>query len=235
MGHDVIVLLGVNHKTTPLAVREKLALTSGYEEPLALLRSLDGLSEYYLLSTCNRVEILFTCQDPVQMRREVLDLLFAGNVTREEVADCIYTYENKEAVEHLFMVASSLDSMIVGEAQILGQLKEAFRHASEQKTSGLILNKLLHKRRYRNKRVAFSTCLIENLPVVHIYADMVTLFYLIRFRQLKNRQTHIESVSVKNTRKCRRHNSTYTGSLQSDRGMLSAAAASIRSSLTAWA
>ena len=157
MGHDTIVLLGVNHKTTPLAVREKLALSGGYEEPLALLRQLEGLSEYYLLSTCNRVEILFTCKDPVQMRREVLDLLFAGNVRREEVVDCIYTYENEEAIQHLFMVASSLDSMIVGEAQILGQLKEAFRHASEQKTAGLILNKLLHKSFTVAKRVRTET------------------------------------------------------------------------------
>ncbi len=157
MGHDAIVLLGVNHKTTPLAVREKLALSGGYEEPLALLRRLEGLSEYYLLSTCNRVEILFTCKDPEQMRREVLDLLFAGNVTREEVADCIYTYEGEDAVQHLFMVASSLDSMIVGESQILGQLKEAFRHASEQQTSGLILNKLLHKSFTVAKRVRTET------------------------------------------------------------------------------
>jgi glutamyl-tRNA reductase len=157
MGRDAIVLLGVNHKTTPLEVREKLALSGGYEEPLTQLRRLEGLSEYYLLSTCNRVEILFTCQHPVRMRREVLDLMFAGNVTREEVADCIYTYENQDAVEHLFMVASSLDSMIVGEAQILGQLKEAFRHASEQKTSGLILNKLLHKSFSVAKRVRTET------------------------------------------------------------------------------
>ena len=157
MGHDAIVLLGVNHKTTPLAVREKLALSSGYEEPLAQLRQLDGLKEYYLLSTCNRVEILFTCSDSARMRREVLDLLFAGNVTRDEVADCIYTYENEDAIDHLFMVASSLDSMIVGEAQILGQLKEAFRHASEQKTAGLILNKLLHKSFTVAKRVRTET------------------------------------------------------------------------------
>jgi glutamyl-tRNA reductase len=157
MGHEAIVLLGVNHKTTPLAVREKLALSGGYEEPLARLRQLSGLAEYYLLSTCNRVEILFTCLDPGQMRREVLDLMFAGNVTREEVAECIYTFENEEAVRHLFMVASSLDSMIVGESQILGQLKDAFRHASEQKTSGQILNKLLHKSFTVAKRVRTET------------------------------------------------------------------------------
>ncbi|MCK5516140.1 MAG: glutamyl-tRNA reductase, partial [Desulfobulbaceae bacterium] len=157
MGRDTIVLLGVNHKTTPLAVREKLALTSGYEEPLAGLRQLDGLSEYYLLSTCNRVEVLFTCKDPVQMRIEVLDFLFAGNVTREEVADCIYTYEQEDAIQHLFMVASSLDSMIVGESQILGQLKDAFRHASDLKTSGMILNKMLHKSFTVAKRVRTET------------------------------------------------------------------------------
>ena len=157
MGRDTIVLLGVNHKTTPLAVREKLALSGGYEEPLARLRSLTGLGEYYLLSTCNRVEILFTCREPGQMRREVLDLLFAGNVTREEVAECIYTFEDEDAVHHLFMVASSLDSMIVGESQILGQLKDAFRHASEQKTSGQILNKLLHKSFSVAKRVRTET------------------------------------------------------------------------------
>ncbi|MCI5146359.1 MAG: glutamyl-tRNA reductase [Candidatus Electrothrix sp. AR3] len=157
MSRNSIVLLGVNHKKTPLEVREKLALTSGYENPLTLLRQLKGLHEYYLLSTCNRVEILFTCQDPEQMRRETLDLLFAGRVSREEIEDCIYTYVGQEAVHHLFMVSSSLDSMIVGESQILGQLKEAFRHASELKTSGLILNKLLHKSFSTAKRVRTET------------------------------------------------------------------------------
>ncbi len=157
MGRESIVLLGVNHKTTPLAVREKLALTGGYDEPLRTLGQLNGLGEYYLLSTCNRVEILFTCHDNRRMRREVLDLLFAGNVTREEVAECIYTFENEEAVEHLFLVASSLDSMIVGEAQILGQLKDAFRHASARKATGIILNKLLHKSFSVAKRVRTET------------------------------------------------------------------------------
>jgi glutamyl-tRNA reductase len=157
MGQDSIVLLGVNHKKTPLEIREKMALSGGYQEPLEQLRSLEGLKEYYLLSTCNRVEVLFICQDPEQMRREVLDLLFACKVSREEVAGCIYVYENQEAVHHLFMVASSLDSMIVGESQILGQLKEAFRHASQQKTAGMILNRLLHKSFSVAKRVRTET------------------------------------------------------------------------------
>ncbi len=157
MPRDTIVLLGVNHKTTPLAVREKLALTEGYEEPLAALGRLDAVREYYLLSTCNRLEVLFTCRDVREARRQVLDLLFAGSASREEMKRYIYQYEDRDAVHHLFLVASSLDSMIVGEAQILGQLKDAFRHASDLKTSGLVLNKLLHKSFSVAKRVRTET------------------------------------------------------------------------------
>ncbi|HEB50815.1 MAG TPA: glutamyl-tRNA reductase [Desulfobulbus sp.] len=157
MPRDTIVLLGVNHKTTPLAVREKLALTGGYEEPLAALGRLDAIREYYLLSTCNRVEVLFTCRDVREARKQVLDLLFAGSASREEMKNYIYQYEDQDAINHLFLVASSLDSMIVGEAQILGQLKDAFRHASSQKTSGLVLNRLLHKSFSVAKRVRTET------------------------------------------------------------------------------
>ncbi|WP_417911445.1 glutamyl-tRNA reductase [Candidatus Electronema sp. TJ] len=157
MARESIVLLGVNHKNTPLEIREKLALTGGYVEPLNLLRQLRGLKEYHLLSTCNRVEVLFACEEPEQMRAEVLDLLFAGRVSQKQLDSCVYTHVNDEAVRHLFTVAASLDSMIVGEAQILGQLKEAFRHASELKTAGLLLNKLLHKAFSTAKRVRTET------------------------------------------------------------------------------
>jgi glutamyl-tRNA reductase len=154
---ETIVLIGVNHKTTPLAIREKLALSGGYDEPLAALRGLACLSECFLLSTCNRVEVLYTCTDPDLAYREVLDSLFGGRVSREEVAGCIYQYRDQEAVRHLFLVAASLDSMIVGEAQILGQLKEAYRFASEKKCSGMVLNKLLHKSFSVAKRVRTET------------------------------------------------------------------------------
>lgn len=154
---ETIVLLGVNHKTTPLAVREKLALSSGYDEPLEALAQVSSINEYYLLSTCNRVEILFTCTNVSLARREVLDRLFITSVNREEIAGCFYLHENSDAVRHLLMVASSLDSMVVGETQILGQLKEAFRHASEKKTSSLILNRLLHKAFAVAKRVRTET------------------------------------------------------------------------------
>lgn len=157
MSRDAIVLLGVNHKTTPLAVREKLALSAGYEEPLHALGQLTVLKEFYLLSTCNRVEVLFTCRNVDQAQQMVLDHLFTSAITPEELDKYIYRYVNSEAVEHLFLVAASLDSMIVGEAQILGQLKEAYRQATKAGSSGFILNKLLHKSFSVAKRVRTET------------------------------------------------------------------------------
>ncbi len=157
MSRDTIVLLGVNHKTTPLAVREKLALSAGYEEPLHALGQVEGLREYYLLSTCNRVEVLFTCRDVELSKTRVLELLFANRVPKEELDRHIYQYTNAEAVEHLFLVAASLDSMIIGEAQILGQLKEAYRQAAKCGSSGFVLNKLLHKSFSVAKRVRTET------------------------------------------------------------------------------
>jgi glutamyl-tRNA reductase len=157
MSRDAIVLLGVNHKTTPLAVREKLALSAGYEEPLQLLGQVQELREYYLLSTCNRVEVLFTCRDVERAQQRVLELLFGQAVTAEELDRYVYRYVNDAAVEHLFLVAASLDSMIVGEAQILGQLKEAYRHATKIGSSGFILNKVLHKSFSVAKRVRTET------------------------------------------------------------------------------
>jgi glutamyl-tRNA reductase len=151
------VLLGVNHKTTPVAVREKLALSAGYEEPLKALGTLEKLREYYLLSTCNRVEVLFTCRNVDEATKAVLELLFAHGITTEELDRYVYRYVNDQAVEHLFLVAASLDSMIVGEAQILGQLKEAYRHATKMGSSGFILNKLLHKSFSVAKRVRTET------------------------------------------------------------------------------
>ena len=157
MSRDAIVLLGVNHKTTPLAVREKLALSTGYEDPLRSLSQLTELREYYLLSTCNRVEVLFTCRDVERATKRVQEVLFGQAITTEELQRHVYHHVNLAAVEHLFLVAASLDSMIIGEAQILGQLKEAYRHATKADSTGFILNKLLHKSFSVAKRVRTET------------------------------------------------------------------------------
>ncbi len=157
MPSDMILLLGVNHKTTPLAVREQLAVGKGYEEPLHALRSIAGCKECYLLSTCNRVEIVVVAQTNAQVEEDIAKLLFGTSVAPEQRQDYLYIYRNNEAVHHLFMVSTSLDSMIVGEAQILGQLKEAYRHAEEAKCTGPVLNRLLHKSFTVAKRVRSET------------------------------------------------------------------------------
>lgn len=157
MPGDMILLLGVNHKTTPLAVREQLALGKEYAEPLRALRTIDGCKECYLLSTCNRVEVLVIAQEHGRVEGKIAELLFGDAIAPEHRRNYLYVHRNREAVHHLFMVAASLDSMIVGEAQILGQLKEAYRHASELKCTGPILNKLLHKSFSVAKRVRTET------------------------------------------------------------------------------
>ena len=157
MPSDTILLLGVNHKNTPLAVREKLALSSGYEEPLQALGKVDGLREYYLLSTCNRVEILVSASDGDAIEENLAKFLFGDALSPDQYQKHLYCYRNEEAIHHLFMVAASLDSMIVGESQILGQLKEAYRWSSEKKCTGPILNKLLHKSFSVAKRVRSET------------------------------------------------------------------------------
>ena len=154
-----ILLLGVNHKTAPLELRERLAFHEGYEPPLALLAGLSCLKEYFLLSTCNRVETLLALAPGASAetaRAEVLRTLFPA-VAPDELNPHIFQHEGPAAVIHLFQVAASLDSMVVGEAQILGQLKAAYRAAAQAGGTGLVLNRLLHKAFSVAKRVRTET------------------------------------------------------------------------------
>ncbi len=157
MPGEQIILLGVNHKTTPVHIREKMALTSGYQEPLAGLKKIDGCKEYYLLSTCNRVELLIVAQPSEELEHDILTFLFGDQISLEKCREYLYSYYDEEAVHHFFMVAASLDSMIVGEAQILGQLKEAYRFATDMQCTGPLLNKLIHKSFSVAKRVRSET------------------------------------------------------------------------------
>ena len=159
MPAERLLLLGVNHKTTPVAVREKIALADGYDEPLTALKKVRGLKEYYLLSTCNRVEFLLVEQEGKNVEKSIIEFLFGKDAKEEDVRKYLYIFEGQEAVTHLFMVAASLDSMIVGEAQILGQLKVAYRHASKLGCTGPLLNKLIHKSFSVAKRVRTETAI----------------------------------------------------------------------------
>ncbi|NSW87289.1 MAG: glutamyl-tRNA reductase [Syntrophobacteraceae bacterium] len=157
-----IILLGMNHKSAPVEVREQLAVACQQDSnPLLLFPHLENVSELVFLSTCNRVEFLFTCTQPVKAVQEVKALLrnHLGTMPSTRLDSYIYAHEDMDAVKHLFRVASSLDSMVIGEPQILGQLKTAYRQATEYRTVRVILNRLLHKTFSVAKRVRSETCI----------------------------------------------------------------------------
>lgn len=157
-----IVLLGMNHKTAPVEIREQLAVACRQEvNPLHMLPQLKHVEELLFLSTCNRVEVLFTCSDLQDGIKEVKALLrmHVGLSQSVPLDSYLYVHEDLEAVKHLFMVASSLDSMVLGEPQILGQLKTAYRDSVEYRTVKTILNRLLHKAFSVAKRVRTQTCI----------------------------------------------------------------------------
>jgi glutamyl-tRNA reductase len=157
MSVEQILILGVNHKTAPVAVREKLAFPD-IEVPLAMLGEVPGCEEYCFLSTCNRVEVIFTSSDPEKTTRHIRSFLFASSdLTEDEAIAYTYLHQGTEAITHLYRVAASLDSMVVGEPQILGQLKNAYREASERNCTGVILNRLIHKAFSAAKRVRSET------------------------------------------------------------------------------
>lgn len=156
---EKILILGLNHRTAPVEVRECFALKNVSEHPLAILkRELPEAEEVLFLSTCNRVEFILVSKTSDQTLKSLKEIL--SRATGLEVArfeDHLYFYENRDAVRHLFRVASGLDSLVLGEPQILGQVKEAYREAVEYRTTGPILNRLLHKTFSVAKRVRTET------------------------------------------------------------------------------
>src|SRR5581483_3187674 len=123
-----LLVTGVSHKTAPVEVRECLAFPeASLATALKDLRGRAGVTEAVILSTCNRVEITITTEDGVDPQSTVDTFLAECKpVSPENIAPHLYRYEGREAIHHLFRVASSLDSMVVGEPQILGQLKAAY-------------------------------------------------------------------------------------------------------------
>lgn len=155
---EEIILIGVNHKTAPVEIREPLALKETDEVPLRLFASVEGVREVLFLSTCNRVEILFTTRESSGALERVKEVWGSrSGLAPSQMNEFLYEYRNEDAIRHLFMVASSLDSMVVGEPQILGQLKDAYRMASEHKSAGMVLNKLLHRAFSVAKKVRTET------------------------------------------------------------------------------
>ncbi len=159
-----IIVVGLNHRTAPLHIREKLAFEgTKQQDGLIALKQLSSVSEAALLSTCNRVEIFASVRDGENALDEIKSFI-AGfqNVPVNEFADALYFHHGEDAVRHLLRVASSLDSMVLGEPQILGQLKDAFDLALSNRTTGFILNRLMKKAISTAKRVRTETRIAEN-------------------------------------------------------------------------
>lgn len=154
-----IILVGLNHKTASVDLRECMAFSQEeVEQGLATLRQDPLIKEAMLFSTCNRMELLFTTdagQDAVVAVKAFLAGFKRVPVARFEKA--LYVHWDNEAIRHLYRVAASLDSMVVGEPQILGQIKQGYRIAAKRKSSGVILNRLLHKTFTVAKRIRTET------------------------------------------------------------------------------
>jgi glutamyl-tRNA reductase len=154
-----IVLLGLNHKTAPVELRECFAFSK--DETSVVLKAFQEspvISEAVLISTCNRVEILMATEDKSNAVKAVKIFLSEfKKLPVPEFENSLYIHNGDDAVRHIFRVASSLDSMVVGEPQILGQIKEAYKIASLKKTSGVVLNKLFHRTFFVAKRVRSET------------------------------------------------------------------------------
>jgi glutamyl-tRNA reductase len=154
-----IVLIGINHKTAPVEIRECIAFSADESKSAlhALLRN-PSVKEALLFSTCNRVEVLLVTDNVSGAITATKAFISEFNkIPLAQFENALYVHEGAEAVRHVFRVASSLDSMVVGEPQILGQVKTAYRTATEEKTSGVILNRLLHRTFFVAKRIRTET------------------------------------------------------------------------------
>jgi glutamyl-tRNA reductase len=154
-----IVIVGLNHRTAPVEIRERLAFPA--ETVGHALRGLverEGIAEGVILSTCNRVEVCVLAGESYKGTAAVKEFLASYHaIPMKELNGYLYHHEGVEAIKHLFRVSSSLDSMVLGEPQILGQVKDAYGYASEFRSIGPILDKFFSKSFSVAKRVRTET------------------------------------------------------------------------------
>jgi glutamyl-tRNA reductase len=171
-----IIIVGMNHRSAPIEVRESVALDNGYlRDVLRRLEACPSLLETVVVSTCNRVEVVAAAADPELACREVKDFFDRQRAERDgnSIDEHLYTYSGSAAVRHLFRVAASLDSMVVGEPQILGQLKDFYHAASEAGTVGTLLHRLFHRCFFVAKRVRTETGIaIRAVSVSSVAVDL---------------------------------------------------------------
>lgn len=176
-----LVVLGVNHATAPVALREKLAFPAN-EVGRALRALVDGntcITEAVILSTCNRTEV-YANTHAAHVGKEALTefLLTSSSLEKSQTADLegrLYFHHGKACVRHLFRVVSSLDSLVLGEAQILGQVRTAFQHAEAADTAGPVFTRLFRQALKVGKRVRTETSIGQQATSVSTVAASLAL------------------------------------------------------------
>jgi glutamyl-tRNA reductase len=158
-----IQLIGLNHRTAPLEVREAFALNDASPHQLDLWQGQSPIQEVIILSTCNRVEFLTVSNGQENPTEWILNSWAKiCSHTTEDLRPYIYSLTGSAAIEHIFSVASSLDSMVLGEPQILGQMKASYRLCVEKGTTGPVLNRLMHKAFSVAKKIRTETKIAQN-------------------------------------------------------------------------
>ncbi len=154
-----LAVIGINHKTAPVEIREKFSFSpKQIIEVNRLLKEKGISSENLVLSTCNRMEIYAVAREGSDYIDSVKEFLSRfHNLSLTDYKDIFYVYRDKEAIEHLFRVASGLDSMIIGEMEILGQVKKAYQDARESRSTGKVLNRLFEKAFNTAKKIRTDT------------------------------------------------------------------------------
>ncbi|HKT37091.1 MAG TPA: hypothetical protein VJR48_01900, partial [Ktedonobacterales bacterium] len=170
-----LILVGLDYRTAPLELRERLQADDAHLLPLlATLR--DGpLDELVVLSTCNRYEVFATCDYPALAQDAIADcLLSAQGIPMRPLLDSLYRKDGADAVRHLFRVAAGLESLVLGETQIMRQLAGALDQAYQSRTSGALLNRLYTTALHTGKRARTETAISQHtLSVSHAAAQLV--------------------------------------------------------------
>ena len=158
-----LLILGLNHKTAPVEVREHFSISrQSVRDGLENLNEYEGISEAVVLSTCNRSEMYAVVDDAEDDAATLKQFLFDLTGNDEDIDAYLYSFVDEECIRHLFNVASSLDSLVLGEGQILSQVKEAYAIAREAGTTSTVLNTLFHRAIATGKRVRTETRIAYN-------------------------------------------------------------------------
>ena len=171
---SVLFLLGVSHHTAPLAVREKLALDAARAAALAArLQSTPGVREFALLSTCNRVEIYGVAASMDSLTHLRAALAETTGCVPAELDGVLHLRHNHEAIGHLFAVAAGLDSQLVGETEILGQVKAAYDDALARRWTGPVLNRVFQKAFQAAKHIRTHTAIgVGQTSIASVAVDL---------------------------------------------------------------